>query len=80
LVSKRWLVEVDLGLKAAGIRDRVHQVAWIHDEVQLECPEELTEVVAKITTEAAAKAGEFFKFRLPIAAEAQIGTTWKDVH
>jgi DNA polymerase I-like protein with 3'-5' exonuclease and polymerase domains len=80
LVSKRWLVEIDLGLKAAGIRDRVHQVAWIHDEVQLECPEELTEVVAKITTEAAAKAGEFFKFRLPIAAEAQIGTTWKDVH
>jgi DNA polymerase I-like protein with 3'-5' exonuclease and polymerase domains len=80
LVSKRWLVEVDLGLKAAGIRDRVHQVAWIHDEVQLECPEELTEVVAKITTEAAAKAGEFFKFRLPIAAEAQMGTTWKDVH
>jgi DNA polymerase I-like protein with 3'-5' exonuclease and polymerase domains len=73
-------VEVDLGLKAAGIRDVVHQVAHVHDEVELECPVELAEQVALITREAAARAGEFYKIRIPIAAESHIGDTWANVH
>ena len=80
LISKRWLVEVDMALKAAGIREQCHQVLWCHDEVEVECPPELAEQVAAITTASATKAGEFFKMRLHIAAEAHIGTTWADVH
>lgn len=80
LISKRWLVEVDIAMKAAGIRERCHQVLWCHDEISIECPPELAEQVAAIATAAATKAGEFFKMRLHIAAEAHIGPTWADVH
>jgi len=80
LIAKRWLVEIHIGLKEAGLVGQCHQVGWIHDEAILECPEGIAEQVAKITTDAAVRAGEFFKIRIPIAAESHIGDTWANVH
>jgi len=80
LLAKAWLVEIDKGLKAAGIADRVDLVAWVHDEVQMECDNDIAEKAKCIAEEAAVKAGEFFDFRIIIEAEGTIGNNWSDTH
>lgn len=80
LLSKRWLVEIDEGLKAAGLADKADLVAWVHDEVQIEADDDVAEQVKQIAIDAAGRAGEFFNFRIPITAEGNTGTTWADTH
>jgi len=78
VVAKRWLVIND---------DTIHQtklcasqLAFIHDELQFECAKEHAEDLSTSLVYSAAAAGEYYKLRLPIAAEAKIGTTWAEVH
>lgn len=85
LICKRWLVEVDLGVREAGLRmgweGEVSICAWVHDELQIavRCGHEAT--VGQIATRAARAAGEYFKFRCPIEADTpKIGKTWADTH
>lgn len=92
LISKRWLIEIEDGLKQAGLADTAQLVAWVHDEVQIEVnlnvrpdssyssPDDTCERVKRIACDAARKAGEFFEFRVPIAAEATSGHSWADTH
>lgn len=80
LVCKRWLVEIDTALRAAGLIHYVKQVGWIHDEVQMEVKEEHAEAVGRICCEAAVRAGEFFKLRIPTAGEFKIGNNWAETH
>lgn len=80
LVSKQALVELDRLLKERGWEDRVHQIAWVHDEVQLETDPEIAEEVGKLCLEAFRLAGEFFNFRIRIDGEYKIGRNWSDCH
>lgn len=84
LISKQWLIEID---KAAKERGLVYgwdgdwtMLGWIHDEVQLAVKEPLAEEFGQMVIQAAASAGEYFNFKLPIGAEAHIGKTWADTH
>lgn len=75
VVAKRWMVfanDVEW--------PETNQLAFIHDELQFESPEETSQNAARHLEACAVQAGEFYNLRLPIAAEAKIGQTWADVH
>ena len=54
--------------------------ANVHDEWQIEVPEEDAERVGKMAVEAIKEAGEYFKLRCPLTGEYNVGNTWKDTH
>lgn len=78
VIAKQWNVCIHENLEAAGIT--VKQVAMVHDEVQIECHPDDAEQVAKICRDSAAQAGDLLDFRIPVAAEADIGKNWYDTH
>ena len=55
-------------------------VGWIHDEIQIECKEEIAEDVGFLCRRAIKEAGEFYKISCPHAGESAIGKTWYDTH
>lgn len=78
VVAKQWNVCIHENLAKAGIE--VKQVAMVHDEVQIECSADVAEQVAQICRDSAFEAGELLEFRVPVAAEADIGKNWYDTH
>jgi DNA polymerase I-like protein with 3'-5' exonuclease and polymerase domains len=80
ITAKAWLVEFDNQIAKRGWRDRVQQVAWIHDEIQIEADTDLAEDVGKIAVDAIATAGEQFKLNVPLTGEYKIGNSWADTH
>ena len=75
VVAKRWMVIAH----SLNFHD-AHQLAFIHDELQFECPTSCSTGLARHLEESAVLAGQFYSIRLPINAEAKIGSTWADVH
>ena len=59
---------------------RVHYVANVHDEFQMESEKDIAERVGALAADAIRLAGEHFKFRCPLAGAYAIGETWKDTH
>ena len=80
LVCKRWLVEFHMLLKEHGLDDKVYQMAWIHDEVQLSVPRELATQVGDLCVEAIAKTQQFFNIRIALTGEYIVGDNWKECH
>jgi len=86
LVCKRWLVEFHALLAEHGLTDRVRQMAWVHDEVQLSVHKSLinedgkTSIVGELCVEAVRRAGRYFNLRVPLDGAYQVGANWKDCH
>lgn len=80
LVCKRWLVEVDSEIERRGWRDRVQQVAWVHDEIQVECDEDLADEFGKMAVDCVSKAGDFFNIKVPLTGEYKVGDNWAGTH
>ena len=78
IIAKKWCVVAHKMLKSANIP--VKQVAFVHDEIQLEVPEQYGQQTADIMTEASVIAGNELGFRVPVESEAKIGKTWFDTH
>ena len=74
-IAKRWMVTVNECLPPDA-----HQLSFVHDELNYECYPRDCEELAKWLELAAKMAGEHYRLRCPIAAEAKIGYTWADVH
>ena len=75
-LAKRWLVIAhELAKPFEG-----RQLAFVHDELQYECPPQYTEDMKFALELAAVQAGEYYKLRCPIAAEGKIGDNWAEVH
>ena len=78
VVAKRWMV-----INNANI---IHQelccaqLAFIHDELQFECDPKHADRLSTSLVHSAAAAGEYYKLRIPIAAEAKQGVNWAEVH
>lgn len=86
LISKQWLREVVKAAEERGWKwsedwsgDYV-MCGWVHDEVQIAVREECAEEFGKMVVECAAKAGEYFSFKVPVGAEYCVGHTWADTH
>ena len=76
IVAKRWMVIANDAIH----NPHTHQLAFVHDELQYETPEEDATNLMNLLEKAAELAGEYYNLRCPIAAEAKQGKTWADVH
>ena len=77
-IAKRWMVIANETIKKVGIC--ASQLAFIHDELQYECtPEHATDLSTSLVL-SAAETGEYYRLRIPIAAEAKTGKSWADTH
>ena len=56
------------------------QLAFVHDEIQFECDPKHVDALRTSLVRSAAEAGEYYDLRIPIAAEAQTGNNWSEVH
>lgn len=85
ILSKYWLlfslnrIEKKLGLKWGYDKDFVLMV-YSHDETQWAVRHEYAEAVKQEVLDAAPEVGRFLKVRLPIAAEAHLGSNWGQCH
>ena len=75
IIAKKWLV-----LANERLPKHTHQLAFIHDELQFETKKENVNDLKFHLEYSAANAGEYYKLRIPIAAESKSGSTWADVH
>ena len=80
LICKRWMVEVDNEIEARGWRGRVQQVAWVHDEIQVEVDEEIAEAFGQMAVDCVTKAGNYFNIKVPLTGEYKVGNNWAETH
>ena len=78
IIAKQWAIEAHKAFKERQIP--VRQVAFVHDEIQIETAERYGEDVAQIMCDAASQAGITLGFRCPVDAESKIGKNWFDTH
>ena len=78
IIAKQWCIEAHKVFRERQIP--VKQVAFVHDEIQIETSERYGEEVASIMVQAASQAGTALGFRCPVDAEAKIGKNWFDTH
>ena len=78
VLAKRWMVIANQNIKQLGIE--AHQLAFVHDELQFETyPPNVNDLCTSLVL-SAAEAGEYYKFRIPIGAEAGHGKSWAETH
>lgn len=78
VVCKQWICETHKALQAAGLQ--VKQVAWSHDEIQMEVRMQDAETVGKIAVASIPVAAEKLKVRCPLTGEYKIGNNWAETH
>jgi DNA polymerase I-like protein with 3'-5' exonuclease and polymerase domains len=78
IVSKQWMLELEKLTKQEKIK--YGQVAWVHDELQLEVRQEFAERLGELAVQAARNVTEVFDMRCPMDAEYHIGNNWADSH
>ena len=78
VVAKRWLLINQQTINETKLC--CSQLAFVHDELQFECDPEHAKDLSTSLVYSAAAAGEYYKLRIPIAAEAKQGTNWSEVH
>lgn len=83
LLAKKWFVLTHDRASEQwdyGWNGDFTQMLFIHDEQQSAVKKAIAKDYAALCIQAAADAGKFFNFSIPIAAEAKIGHNWKDTH
>lgn len=82
LIMKKALVILDDVLQDAGLVPGVDYefVGNIHDELQIEAEEKYAKFIGESAAAAIVAAGEFFKFRCPLAGSYDIGSNWSETH
>jgi len=78
VLAKRWMVINDQTIKETNLC--ASQLGFIHDEIQFECAKEHSTDLCTSLVFSAQAAGEYYKFRCPIAAEANQGNNWAETH
>jgi len=79
IVSKLWMCIAYTNLKKR-FSNLVHQVAYVHDELQYSCHKDIADEVGKIVTKAATEAGEKLGLKIRIDANYSIGSNWSETH
>jgi len=77
-VAKLWMVHTHDVIKLNQIE--AYQLAFVHDELQFECPPDYADTLKSALELSSLTAGESYGLRIPIAAESKVGQTWADVH
>ena len=74
-LAKRWMIHTHENLPRSA-----NQLAFVHDELQFEAEEKDVKDLMFLLEHSALTAGEYYKLRIPIAAEAKSGSNWAEVH
>lgn len=80
LICKQWMVEFDKALKDKGLSESCQQVAWVHDEIQLETKEDMAHEIGELAVECIKRAGDHFSIRCELTGEYNIGNNWAETH
>ena len=76
VIAKRWmLINHDNTQELC-----CSQLAFVHDELQFECDPGHVDQLRASLVQSAEAAGQYYDLRIPIAAEAQVGNNWSEVH
>lgn len=59
---------------------KVRRIGYTHDEYEYEAEEPIAQEIGDMVVKAIIRAGEFLKLNVPLAGEAKIGKSWKNVH
>lgn len=78
VVMKEALVILDAKIRKAGIK--AHFVANVHDEWQIEVPEQDADTVGQMAVDAITEAGVEFQMRCPLSGEFKVGNNWAETH
>ena len=78
VVAKRWMVINQNNIKQLNLC--CSQLAFVHDELQFECSPEHAQDLCSSLVYSAAEAGEYYKLRIAIDAEATTGNNWSETH
>lgn len=81
LVMKYYLVFLDRNLSERFKTGKQYEfVLNVHDEVQIECDEDVAEEVAKIAEATFDDVTKYLGFRIPLRGSADIGNSWAETH
>jgi DNA polymerase I-like protein with 3'-5' exonuclease and polymerase domains len=82
IISKRWVVVGQQLLDEAGLTydSDYTRCAYVHDEVQLSVIPQQVDNIKQLLENAAPIAGQYYNFRVPIAASADSGDNWASTH
>lgn len=82
ILMKQVVINLNTALDKLGLiyGEDWMQLAMIHDEIQLACLPEYTDLVMAQALDAFPAAQKFFKFACKIEGDAKIGYTWADTH
>jgi DNA polymerase I-like protein with 3'-5' exonuclease and polymerase domains len=76
VIAKRWML-----INYDNTRELCcSQLAFVHDELQFECDPGHVDQLRTSLVHSAEEAGRYYNLRIPIAAEAQTGANWSEVH
>ena len=76
VIAKRWML-----INHDNTQDLCcSQLAFVHDELQFECDPGHVDALRTSLVHSAESAGQYYDLRIPIAAEAQTGSNWSEVH
>lgn len=89
-----YMVQADEAIYMSAVYNLIHRfleqkynwgddyvvVCWYHDEVTVECRDEIKQEIAKLIEKAFTVASDYFKLEVPQIGTAAIGKTWLDVH
>ena len=78
IAMKKAMCFLDALIKLNGIDAKF--VANIHDEWQIEVPEEQADFVGELGVKSIERASEHFKMRCPLTGEYKIGDNWYETH
>jgi DNA polymerase I-like protein with 3'-5' exonuclease and polymerase domains len=78
VLAKRWLLINQTNITQLGLC--CSQLAFIHDEIQFECSPEHAKDLGSSLVLSAKEAGEYYRIRCEIGAEAKQGTNWRETH
>jgi len=78
IIAKKWMVLARTNLRKAKVPYK--QVAFVHDELQIEVAERYADQVGTIMVASAEQAGVELGFRCPVGAEFKIGRNWCECH
>lgn len=84
ILCKQWLVSFYDHMVAHGYTHGYTGdfviCGWIHDEIQVACPEHLSDTVGNALVTCARRAGEAFGFSVPLDSSYTIGNNWSETH
>lgn len=85
LICKKWIVEWNKGMEAAGYKHGWDGdycfMAWVHDEAQLATrTDEIADHAMVIAQEAMRKVGEHWNFKCQLDTEGKKGPNWATCH